>query len=184
MTSLRPLRLLPEEEARHLGRLIFNYAEVGATRQSQLPAGCHAWHHRVAVGTGWPRYEQLASALLSWGLHRRAGLEMQVSDERVEPGVVSVAGLRIGPVLITAPCRVIYTIQEARRVAFAYGTLPGHPLAGEERFEISIDDNERICFDLRLFSRPSTAVARFGGPITTAFQSLVNRRYFVAVRRL
>ncbi len=182
MTTTRPLRMLPPGEAERLRRLGYGYPGVGATREHRVPAGCRSRHSRVVAGDGRARFEQLAEELLSWGLHRRAGLVMQVSDTRVAPGVVSVAGLPIGPVLIKAPCRVVYLVTERNRVAFAYGTLPGHPLAGEERFEVAVGDDDVVWFDLRLFSRPATRPARLGGPVTTAFQTLVNRRYLRAVR--
>ena len=35
---------------------------------------------------------------------------------------------------LQAPCRVVYVIDEPDIRGFAYGTLPGHPESGEERF--------------------------------------------------
>jgi uncharacterized protein DUF1990 len=44
--------------------------------------------------------------------------------------------LGLGPASIRIPCRVAYVIREPLLRGFAYGTLPGHPEAGEERFAL------------------------------------------------
>jgi uncharacterized protein (UPF0548 family) len=38
---------------------------------------------------------------------------------------VVVLGLDIGPLRISAPCRVVYAVAEPDCQGFAYGTLPG-----------------------------------------------------------
>jgi uncharacterized protein (UPF0548 family) len=182
MKGLARVQRLAASQARSLAAAPYSYAEVGATQDAVLPEGWHSSDRRIQVGRGLRAFEEYADDLLSWRLHRRAGLLMRVSADRVEPNAVSVAGFGIGPLRIKAPCRVVYLVIEERRVAFAYGTLPGHPLAGEERFEVGWDADDVVRFDVRLFSRPASMAARLGGPITIGLQSLINRRYLRAAR--
>ena len=73
--------------------------------------------------------------------------------------------LGVGPLALRAPVRIVYLVDEPARAGFAYGTLPGHPEQGEEAFMITMDDAERVRFDIVAFSRPATRMARTSGPI-------------------
>jgi uncharacterized protein (UPF0548 family) len=158
----------------------FNYAEVGATRQDRLPRNYHHLEQQVTVGSGRERYQALVDELMSWQLHARSGLAMQVSDDRVRQGSVLVATLDLGPFRVRTRCRVVYLIDEDRRTGFAYGTLPGHPERGEERFLVELTDDDRVVFGLRAFSLNAGLLARLGGPVSRRVQAMVNRRYLAA----
>ena len=82
--------------------------------------------------------------------------------------LVSVAG-----VWFLNPCRVVYTARpaEARRAAFAYGTLEGHIESGEERFEVSLDpESGRVYYGVTAFSRPALLMSRFAYPLVRKYQ--------------
>ncbi|GAA4696164.1 DUF1990 domain-containing protein [Nocardioides conyzicola] len=81
------------------------------------------------------------------------------------------------------PCRVAYVVAEPDRAGFAYGTLPGHPESGEERFLLTRLSDGRITFTVTAFSRPATRLARAGGPLTRSIQDRVSRRYLRAADR-
>ena len=174
-----PIRLV-SGLAERLHATPFSYPEVGATRQDQLPRGYRHLELEVDVGRGQQRYEELAEQLLTWQIHARSGLSLQVSDERIRQGSVEIATLRLGPVKITTRCRVVYVVSEARRTEFAYGTLLGHPERGEERFRVELTEDERVIFSLRAFSRNAWLLARLGAPVSNRVQAMVNRRYLAA----
>lgn len=72
-------------------------------------------------------------------------------------------------------CRVVYRIEEddgvVRRVGFAYGTLPGHVLSGEEQFELVHDRRtDEVTFSIRKFSRPNHPAIRAIAPIIRRIQ--------------
>jgi uncharacterized protein (UPF0548 family) len=49
------------------------------------------------------------------------------------------------------------------RYGFAYGTLPGHVEAGEERFLVEWNKSDnRVWYDIVAFSRPRHVLARLG----------------------
>jgi uncharacterized protein (UPF0548 family) len=84
-------------------------------------------------------------------------------------------------VVVVAPCRVVYVTNEPDRFGFAYGTLPGHPERGEEAFHVAKDDSGTVRFEIVAFSRPASAAARLGGPLSRAAQTRTTRRYVEGV---
>jgi uncharacterized protein (UPF0548 family) len=155
------------------------YPERGATAGS-LPEGYHHLERRARLGAGREVFERAAAALMSWRMHRAAGLKV-TADGDARPGLHVVSRLAPG---ITAPCRVIYVIDEPGSRGFAYGTLRGHPESGEESFMVTIDQEGQVLFTVRAFARPGTLLARAAGPAGRVAQRLVAERYVRTMRRL
>ncbi|MFD4183806.1 DUF1990 family protein [Rhodococcus sp. NPDC058514] len=160
----------------------WTYPEVGATR-GDLPVGYHHVHEAATVGRGAEDFERSRGILLGWDMHRRAGLRVESTDDEAAPGAVVVLRLGPGPLAVAAPCRVVYRIDEPRRAGFAYGTLPGHPERGEERFVVELVDDGRVRVVIDAFSTGGGALARLGGPVNRAVQRLITRRYLDAFTR-
>ena len=138
------------------------YTEVGATRNVPLPAGYDHLHYRIPIGTGAEVFARAAHAVLTFRMHRAAGLTVRAGAERAAPGVRLTIGLgRLG-----VPCEVVYTIEEPSRAGFGYGTLPGHVERGEEAFLVERDSHDRVWFRIVAFSRPARWPAILAGPLT------------------
>jgi uncharacterized protein (UPF0548 family) len=174
-------RVLPSREAGQLRKADFTYSEIGCTRRDSMPGGYGSLRRSLDIGTGKGRFEQAARVLLSWEMHRRAGVRVRASSEDVHQGVVAVLRLGVGCLAVNAPVRVAYVVDEPNRKGFAYGTLPGHPESGEEAFVVNLHDDGAVTFTITAFSRPATLLARVGGPISRAVQSWVTNRYLRAV---
>lgn len=155
------------------------YPEQGATKGA-LPPGYHHLERRARLGNGRAVFERGAAALMSWEMHRAAGLRVTAEGD-ARPGVRVVS--RIAPGL-TAPCRVVYVIDEPDRRGFAYGTLPGHPESGEEAFIVGIGEAGEVWFTVRAFTRPGSVLARISGPFGRVAQRLIAWRYTKAMRHL
>ena len=125
-----------------------------------------------------------AQDLLGWRVHERAGLRVEASDVPLVSGTVVVLRWGPGPLSLSIPCRVVRVVDEPDRRGFAYGTLPGHPEAGEEEFLLERDQDGRVVFTVRAFSRPASRAARWSGPVGRATQQLMTRRYLRALDRL
>ncbi|OBG38505.1 hypothetical protein A5672_16370 [Mycobacterium alsense] len=165
-----------------LQELPLTYREVGATmdfhRAGELLAGYHHQHVERQIGTGPRRFEQAADAVMHWGMQRGSGLRVQASSEVAEVDAVLV--VRMG--FLPAPCRVVYVIDEPDIRGFAYGTLPGHPESGEERFVVRRDPSTSAVYaEVSAFSRPAAWWAKAGGPLVRAAQRVIARRYLRAV---
>lgn len=129
-------------------------------------------------------FDGAARDLLEWRMHSRAGLRVHASDIPLRQDSVVLMRLGPGMVSLKIPCRVVEVVDERRRRGFAYGTLPGHPEAGEERFLLEHLDDGRIRFTITGYSRPASTLARLGGPLSRAAQRVMIRRYLNALDRL
>lgn len=143
------------------------------------PAG-YRRDHRSAVVTGMD-FERAASALRSWAMHRRAGLQVSAAHTPLREGTEVRLGVGLGPLRITAPCRVAWVIEEPDRAGFAYATLPGHPESGIEQFTLTRTATGLVRFHLDVVSKPAAWYARLGAPITRRVQEIVTRRYLRAL---
>lgn len=157
----------------------FSYPEVGATAGS-LPAGYHHLQVERPVGSGPAAFDEAARRLLTWQMHRRAGLAVHTSQD-VAAGLGVVLSIRIGLLTIAAPVRIVELIDEPRRRGFAYGTLPGHPETGEERFTVRRDDDDSVVAEIRAFSRPGRWFTRLAGPLGRRLQHTTTQRYLDAL---
>ena len=161
-----------------LEELPLTYREVGATASGELPAGYGQLHVEARIGTGQQRFEQAADAVMHWGMQRGAGLRVRASSEVVELDAVVL--VRMG--FLPAPCRVVYVVDEPDMRGFAYGTLPGHPESGEERFVVRRDPATSAVFaEVSSFSRPATWWSKAGGPLVSVAQRVIAGRYLRAV---
>jgi uncharacterized protein (UPF0548 family) len=160
-----------------IAQLPLTYPEVGATAGPPPPGYDHIGY-TAHIGMGQLRFEQAADAVMHWGMQRGAGLRVQASSEVATVGTVVV--VKMG--FLKAPCRVVYVIDEPHVRGFAYGTLPGHPESGEERFAVRHDPvTAAVYAEVTAFSRPVTWWSKVGGPLTSLAQRAIGKRYVRAV---
>jgi uncharacterized protein (UPF0548 family) len=163
----------------------FTSSERGWTAWSRPPAGYHAAQRSAVLGFGPDLFTRAAAALTQWQMHRRAGIDVIATDRTAVVGARVLLRVGIGPLALTAPCQVVYTVHDEHRRGFAYGTLTGHPVSGEESFVVTLGpDDNRVTFTVRAFSRPATILARLGGPFTPIVQELGMSRYLAALAAL
>jgi uncharacterized protein (UPF0548 family) len=163
--------------------LSLTYGEVGAT--GELPAddigtldGYRHVHTAARIGSGRARFEQAADEVMRYGMLRGAGVRVTASTEIAEVGTLVLG--RLGPAW--APCRVVYVVDEPNRRGFAYGTLPGHPVSGEEYFGVRYDPaSESVYAEVAAFSRPNTWWSKVGAPVAALAQRVVTKRYLKAL---
>ncbi|WP_330249365.1 DUF1990 domain-containing protein [Nocardia sp. NBC_00565] len=164
-----------------LGELPFTYAEVGATK-GELPAGYHRFRLRRRIGYGRVLFERSGAEILAYRMQKGTGIFQQADTPVAEPGTGLTVRLGVGPVGITAPCRVVYVLDEPDRRGFAYGTLPGHPEIGEELFAVEYDPADDSVYGLvTAFSRPGAWYVRLGGPVVRAIQHAIAEKYIDAL---
>ncbi|MCP2329266.1 uncharacterized protein (UPF0548 family) [Hamadaea flava] len=156
------------------------YPEVGGSLHRDLPAGYH--HLRVRVPVGPPQaFTAAVEAVLTWRMHRRAGLYVDAGPAR--PGL-RITG-RLGHPRFGMPvvCEVVAVVDEPERAGFAYGTVTGHPERGEEAFLVVVEDG-RTWLEVTAFSRPAAWYARAVTAIVPLIQRAYARRLGRMLRRL
>src|SRR6478672_3342845 len=121
--------------------LPFTYGAVGATAGTP-PAGQVVDRTRIRLGEGEPVFRSATAALRRWGQFDLGWVEAWPPDTPIREGeVVAVMGRAVGVWWLNA-CRVVSVVDEpgpVSRFGFAYGTLPAHAGAGEERFLVEWD---------------------------------------------
>lgn len=88
---------------------------------------------------------------------------------------------RVGPVRIHEPVEIVRVVEEADRVGFAYGTLAGHPVSGEEAFVVERRADGSIWFTNRSISGPARGCWRVAFPLARLAQPIYQRRYLRAL---
>lgn len=154
------------------------YSEVGATAGPILPDGYH--HLRVSRALGVVDLDETGELIMTWQVQGRSGVRLVNGPDRVALGADATFRF-LGQ---TIPCRVVDVVNEPNRRGFAYGTLPGHPETGEERF---IADRDPVTGEVTLFitafSNPGTWRTKAIGPVGRVLQRMMTRRYLAALER-
>jgi len=157
------------------------YPEVGATSGAVLPGGYRHDRYSAVVGSGRDAFERAAYGLRGWVPHVKVGFRIHPPSAAIEAGSTVLGVLRLGVPTVVFGWRIVYTVEEPTRFGFAYGTLPGHPERGEERFVVELHDDGTVSYDLVAFSRP-VGWARLGAPVARRIQIDVTRRYLRAMQ--
>ncbi|MFE7801164.1 DUF1990 domain-containing protein [Nocardia sp. NPDC057440] len=164
-----------------LGDPSFTYSEVGATK-GPLPDGYHRFRLRRRIGHGRTLFEHAGAEILAYRMQKGTGIFRQATTPTAQPGTRLTVRLGFGPLAITAPCRVVYVLDESDRRGFAYGTLPGHPEIGEELFAVEYDPADDTVYGLvTAFSRNAAWYARIGGPVVRLVQRFIAGKYIGAL---
>ncbi|MGL5865925.1 MAG: DUF1990 family protein [Dermatophilaceae bacterium] len=146
----------PEREAAALRALPFSYSGVGASDDAVLgPRAAPEPGSMSFSASALLRRTDLDAAahdLLTWRVHERAGLRVASSDLPLVAGTVVAMRLGVGPLTLRIPCRVVSLVERPDARGFAYGTMPGHPEAGEERFVVERTDDGGLRFTVSGFS--------------------------------
>ncbi|WP_346777176.1 DUF1990 domain-containing protein [Streptomyces sp. HNM0575] len=165
---------------------MLDYPGIAATGlpPERWPAGFRRLRVSSRVGSGDEDFAAAAEAVMRWRMHRRAGVRFDTDAERAAPDVEVVVGLGVGGLRLHAPCRLVWTVEQPRRTGWAYGTLPGHPLRGEEAFVVVRDADGTVRLEVLAFSTPATRATAAAGPLLPAFQRWYARRTGRVLRRI
>ncbi|RZS79378.1 uncharacterized protein (UPF0548 family) [Motilibacter rhizosphaerae] len=161
------------------------YDEVGATCPAEpewraRPRGYRSFERTVVVGHGEHLWRSASAALLAWEVKTCSGFEVHPAG-RVRTGQRLELLARIGPLRLREPVFIAAVVDEPDRRGFAYGTLDGHPVAGEEAFVLHREGDE-VWLTLRSLTRPPRGRWRLAFPAVLVAQRVYRRRYARALR--
>ncbi|MDY0910570.1 DUF1990 family protein [Microbacterium sp. CFBP9034] len=143
--------------------------------------GFRRWEKSTVLGAGDAVWEWARTEVLRWGVKTRSGFSV------APPGAVTP---RSRPVImahpfglsIREPVEVVDVVETSDRVGFAYRTLPGHPVSGEEAFIVH-RDGDTVVLTIRSLTRPAPGLPwRAAYPALLLAQSVARRRYLRALR--
>lgn len=174
-----PVGRLEARDVADLRASPLTYEPVGAS--GAPPPGYHQLRRSVVLKRR--DFDGATADLLTWRVHDRAGLRVRASEIPLEQGTVVLMRLGFGALSLKIPCRVVDLIDEPGRRGFVYGTLPGHPEAGEEQFLLEQHADGRISFTIAAYAKPASPLAKFGGPASRLAQLVMTKRYLTALDR-
>lgn len=162
-----------------------SYSDVGATRVadewwSAAPVGYRRYERTVPIGYGDAAWRAASTVVLEWGVKTRSGFEV-VTDQgeslRVAAGQDRTLRAVLGLLRLREPVQVVAVVDQPDRVGFAYGTRPGHPVAGEEAFVVHRSPDGAVGLTRRSLTRPAAGPWRIGFPAALVAQRWYRRRY-------
>jgi uncharacterized protein (UPF0548 family) len=141
--------------------------------------------HRATLGVGAALFEAASAKAVRWEVKTRSGFRVTrvgeqgafSSDEPVRIGEAAV--VRWG--LLRETVQVVRVVREPRRRGFAYGTLPRHPLIGEEAFLVEWNADDSVDLVIRSFSRPNGFGWTLLWPVMQVARQVFLRRYLRAL---
>ena len=150
--------------------LNFSYPEVGATNTTPPSAGYTIDHNRIQLGQGEATYQRAVNALKKWGQFELGWVTIVPRGVAIEVGATVAIKARAYGTWSLSASRVVYVFDEARRFGFAYGTLPDHVEAGEERFLIEWLPDDSVWYDILAFSHPRHPLIKLSAPLARLLQ--------------
>jgi uncharacterized protein (UPF0548 family) len=148
--------------------------------EGEVP-GYGRWEKSTVLGTGPAVWEWAAEEVLRWGVKTRSGFFV-TPDEPVTAGSTPVILAHPFGLSVREPVEVVEVVETPDRVGFAYRTLPGHPISGEEAFIVH-RDGETVVLTIRSLTRPAHGPrGRLLYPAFLVAQSVAGRRYLRALR--
>jgi uncharacterized protein (UPF0548 family) len=155
--------------------------DLSTLEATNTAPGSRSYERSARLGSGETHWAFVSTELLRWGIKTRSGFSVE-GNPQVEERRRYWITAHLGPVRIHEPVEVLAVIKEPRRVAFTYGTLTGHPIAGEETFRAERRPDDSIWLTIRSQTHPAPGVRRLVYPAALVAQRLYHRRYFAALR--
>lgn len=144
-------------------------------------SGYRAFVTSALVGRGDEVWNRASTDVLLWKVKTRSGFRVDSTGPVAEGQLATVTVSALG-MTVVEPVQVVAVIQGSDRVGFAYRTLPGHPVSGEEAFIVHRDGDE-VWLTLRSLTRAAPQQPwRSLFPLLLLAQRIVRRRYLRSLR--
>jgi uncharacterized protein (UPF0548 family) len=173
--------------------LPFSYTEVGATRHLDEPESdavrgdFNVDRSRENLGRGHNTFYRAKEALRDWKMFEQQWVQVCWPDTPQCAGCAVGVLAHIGQGWILNAARIVYALEESgpiERIGFAYGTLPGHAMRGEERFVIEWNrQSDQVYFDIAALSKPNQILSWASYPLVRRLQTRFRRGAIAAMRR-
>ncbi|GMH24202.1 hypothetical protein Nepgr_026045 [Nepenthes gracilis] len=137
-------------------------------------------HARIFLGSGLETYEKAKFALRNWRHFQLSWTFVDCATPIKSGAKFCVCVNEFLPWLML-PLQVLYvnenegTNKLKASLSFGSGTLQGHLLAGEERFSVELDENNKVWYEILSFSKPACFISFVAFPYVR-----LRQKYFVA----
>lgn len=141
------------------------------TEQRAPPPGFAAKRTRAQLGAGEEVFRRAVAGLKTWAVYP-AWMSLYPQRAPIEVGTCVAIATSLGVHTLSA-VQVIDVQETPSRFSFTLGTLPQHAVSGEERFSVTRDEEGRVWFEIKAFSKPQHPLVKLGSPVLR----LVQRRF-------
>lgn len=199
LLGLVGLNLLPRPETgeatemnMHLGRpaieqleeLAIGAADAATTNPVGLldrptPVGFRrqVWQRTVEHGD----FDVAVEAIRRWSGHDAAGIARWPATPALAVDTTLAMSIPVGPIAVSATCRIVKVIDEPDRFGFIYATLPHHPEDGEESFIVARHPGGDVDVTVTAVWRPATLANHVAPPLTRFLQNRAIHRYLEGI---
>ncbi|WP_105033287.1 DUF1990 family protein [Cryobacterium aureum] len=133
------------------------------------------------VGRGDAVWERSSRDVLRWRVKTASGFAVE-SPGAVSRGDRVIVTASLFNLTVVEPVEVVAVVDEPERVGFAYRTLPGHPVSGEEAFIVHRHGDE-VHITVRSLTRAAPQQPwRALYPLLRIAQLVARRRYLRSLR--
>lgn len=139
----------------------FSYHHVGSTK-GEFPLGFDHDRNKVLFGQGEGCFAKAKQCIQVWRMFPPSWTLIFPKQVPIQENTTVGMAFRLFGIWWINSCRIVYTIDEADRFGFAYGTLPAHIERGEELFLIELDEEGKVWYRIQAFSKPRHWLVRLG----------------------
>jgi uncharacterized protein (UPF0548 family) len=140
-----------------------------------LPPGFQrkVWERRIDHGD----VALAAKAVRRWRGHAAAGIAIAPEQPAIVEGQTLALTIPVGPLAVSATCRIVDVVDEDDRFGFTYATLPHHAVDGEESFIVTATPDGEVSVTVTAVWRPATLANHLCPPLTRFLQHRAINRY-------
>ena len=153
----------------------FTYDAIGCLQRS-TPPGFSRDRHTVVLGCGEVVWANAQAAMRAWAVFPEEMVSVVRLTDDLEVGNVLATVCHAAGLWTVNPTRILSVIDQTsgdrNRYGFAFGTLPGHVVLGEESFTIECDTaTDEVTYTIEAVSRPRHPLLWLAYPYARMFQA-------------
>ncbi len=158
--------------------------DAAATMAQKTPKGYRYDNHRLLLGQGETVFQAACEAIRAWQMFPYGWVNLYKRTTPLEVGQVVVMCARIWGLWWLNCSRIVFTVDEKHRFGFAYGTLKHHAESGEELFQVRMNTEGDVFYEIQAFSRPRYWMARLASPVARYFQRKFVKHSFENMKKV
>ncbi len=124
----------------------------------------------MLLGEGNAVFQAASQAIRKWAMFPGGWALIYADNTPIEVGRVVVMCAHVLGIWWLNCSRIVYTVTEPNRFGFAYGTLKHHVECGEELFQVIMEENGHVFYEIQAFSRPRFWMVRMVYPLARYYQ--------------
>lgn len=132
-------------------------------------------------------FDKARRQVLHFTVYDRSLVSADLPPAGVAPGLAFVQRMRVGPLRLKGPVRVLDVWDRAtptgREAGFTYEALPGHVEVGQATFAVTWA-GDQVRFRVESRSAPGPWFVRVGAPVARVMQRRAYAQAFARMRRL